>query len=82
MVESENLKILINENSLLLLGNNWDGMGWETHVGHWDGNWGKNLNVGHWYWYWEKRHWATTDRNDLCWKLLKSSLARVDLNET
>ena len=49
MVESENLKMLINENSLLLLGNNWDGMGWETHVGHWDGNWGKNLDVGHWY---------------------------------
>ena len=57
----ENLKMSMNENSLLLLGNNWDGMGWETHVGHWDENWGKNLDVGHWYWYWEKRHSATTD---------------------
>ena len=30
MVESENLKMLINDNSLLLLRNNWDeiGMGW------------------------------------------------------
>ena len=27
MVESENLKMLINENSLLLLGSNWDGLG-------------------------------------------------------
>ena len=62
MVENESLKMLINENSLLLLGNNWNGMGWETHAGHWDGNWGKNLDVGHWYWYWEKRHWATTGR--------------------
>ena len=53
MVESESLKMLINENSLLLLGNNWGGMGWETHAGHWDGNWGKNLDVGHLYWYWE-----------------------------
>ena len=49
------------ENSLLLLGNNWDGMGWETDIGQWDGNWGKNVDVGRWYWYWEKRHWATTD---------------------
>ena len=80
MVESESLKMLINENSLLLLGNNWDGMGWETHVGHWDGNWGtmfwyETLGLGWCSWYSLRLDGLQKTRWALGWKLGENVLA-------
>ena len=36
------------------------------HIGYWDGNFGKNIDIGCWDWYWGKLYWASTD-SDVCW---------------
>ena len=42
------------------LGNRWDGMGFRTRVGHWDGNCEKFVGIGHWDWDERNGYWANT----------------------
>ena len=45
------------------LGNIGMGLGLRPHIGYWDGNWEKNLDIGCWDWYWGKLYWASTGQD-------------------
>ena len=42
------------------------GLGLRPHIGYWNGNWEKNLDIGCWDWYWGKLYWASTGYRLFC----------------
>ena len=47
----------------LIIGKYWDGTGFRTRIGYWDGNWGNFFEIGRWDT--ENLHWANTDAHTL-----------------